>query len=700
MSWKKILNELSFRVSDGIPDLTNEQHLMKLYDVLKEHQWPVEARVELIKNLTESEEWWTKMSPEQQADYIKKHPKSQKAQDAKEKEKEDGEESGSEDKPEVSKLNKELTSDQQKTSDLRDIGEAGAGGQAASQGESRFCSAVDTLDEKEFKKKNKKVINERTSQFKSGEKINGKKRPDKADTEVLDALGYEKPYSDEAYEYLASREVWAEQELERIKAVPKPNVFTKESGFKKDEKAYLTWMRAAYDGALSTQEHINESDMDTSKPSQTIQSTTEIDNKVQADLEQKANDSNLSEEDRKYYQKELKSFKKFRKYHDTYVVGQDKNGRTYIVSVSNKKDSNLNDPQNNTTPAARFEVMKKSYGEKTAQTVTDAIDDGIKKVTTVADQTRKSSSQVEVDDDFAALAEAASPKRMKVMDTKATMVDAKTGKAPRYSSGKPARGAEFSCYLEDKGVSQEDYNKLSRAEKLKVMQQFMGDDDWHGENGTEVSYEPYSKIFIKVGEAMKGSRGYGKAFWEKNPKAEKAKQSNGAKQAEDIKRNEQESVKEAHQDVVDKVTNADKEQGFPKDGKNGPHTQAYVETVMNAMHYNTYIDMDDEDDNKILLQMGVRGAKASHIRGCLAEKSGYDIKNGDREGLKKHLKETCTIEAETGAIVINSKDKDGDKTRIADDTWRTAGTSQKVASGFGDDMKDCVKSKVDKDRSR
>jgi hypothetical protein len=53
MSWKKILNELSFRVSDGVPDLTNEQHLMKLFDVLKEHEWPVEARVELLKNLTE-----------------------------------------------------------------------------------------------------------------------------------------------------------------------------------------------------------------------------------------------------------------------------------------------------------------------------------------------------------------------------------------------------------------------------------------------------------------------------------------------------------------------------------------------------------------------------------------------------------------------------------------------------------------------
>ena len=53
----------------------------------------------------------------------------------------------------------------------------------------------------------------------------------------------------------------------------------------------------------------------------------------------------------------------------------------YIVSISNKKDSNMNDPQNNTTPAKRFEVMKEEFGVKTAQTVTSAIDDGIKKVT-------------------------------------------------------------------------------------------------------------------------------------------------------------------------------------------------------------------------------------------------------------------------------------------------------------------------------
>ena len=52
-NWKKILNELSYRVSTGIPDLTNEQHLMKLWDILKEHNWNIDARVELLKRLDE-----------------------------------------------------------------------------------------------------------------------------------------------------------------------------------------------------------------------------------------------------------------------------------------------------------------------------------------------------------------------------------------------------------------------------------------------------------------------------------------------------------------------------------------------------------------------------------------------------------------------------------------------------------------------
>ena len=53
--WDKILLELSYRVSSGIPDLSNEQHLMKLWDILKEHNWNIDARVELLKNLNEQD---------------------------------------------------------------------------------------------------------------------------------------------------------------------------------------------------------------------------------------------------------------------------------------------------------------------------------------------------------------------------------------------------------------------------------------------------------------------------------------------------------------------------------------------------------------------------------------------------------------------------------------------------------------------
>ena len=68
-----------------------------------------------------------------------------------------------------------------------------------------------------------------------------------------------------------------------------------------------------------------------------------------------------------------------------------------------------------------------------------------------------------------------------------------------------------------------------------------------------------------------------------------------------------------------------------------------------------------------------------------------------KKALKNHLENKTTIDAESGAVVI--KGKNGE-TKLADDTWRTAGTSQKVASGFGEDMRDCIKSAVDTDRKK
>ena len=93
-----------------------------------------------------------------------------------------------------------------------------------------------------------------------------------------------------------------------------------------------------------------DTDLDTSKPNTTMQSETEVDDKVESEIQKKLDEA--SGEDKEYYEKELKSFQKFRKYHDTFTVGQDKKGRLHIVSISNKKGSDLKDPQNNTTPNA------------------------------------------------------------------------------------------------------------------------------------------------------------------------------------------------------------------------------------------------------------------------------------------------------------------------------------------------------------
>ena len=60
-----------------------------------------------------------------------------------------------------------------------------------------------------------------------------------------------------------------------------------------------------------------------------------------------------------------------------------------------------------------------------------------------------------------------------------------------------------------------------------------------------------------------------------------------------------------------------------------------------------------------------------------------------------YLRERCTIDSDSGAVHIEGPDG---KTQLAEDTWRTAGTSQKVASGFGSDVRKCITNKLTTER--
>ena len=530
----------------------------------------------------------------------------------------------------------------------RDMGIAGAGGPVASQGEARYCNAMNTLDVQDFKKQNRDRIDDAKKDIKG--------KLSKYEQDELRSIGLD-PDSDEGLEYAGTREVFADQELERIKGI-KDSVFYKsgKAGFNGDEEAYKEWMRTGYDGALATRKILKEdTDMDISKAMTTMQSEKEIDDKVASDLQKKIDSA--SGEDKKYYQNELDEFQHFREYHDTYVVGQDSKGRTHIVSVSNKKGSDLRDPQNNTTPKKRFELIEQRQGKEVAQKVTTAIEDGIEQVSDTKMSAVKKGNDIKIDNSVIEICD--TPEMKKYMD--------------KLDSNK-----KFQEFVQSKG---KDPSKLSTKEKLQAMQA-------HSKvliaEGAKPAYEPYGKVWTKMGEFTRT-----KNFQGKHPNIDYSSKS--VQTSIDIKQSEKDAVTTAHQNVVDNIIKADG--GPKKPGEdNGPHAQGYVDTVMDAMHFNTYIDGGDK---KMIVQMGIRGAQPSQVRGCLAEQAGFKGDVSDKKGkeaLKDHLRKRCRVDQSNGNILIQDE---GQERTLALDTWRTAGTSQKVASGFGDDMRDCIMSKVD-----
>ena len=133
----------------------------------------------------------------------------------------------------------------------RDMGTAGAGGPVASQGESRYCNTMNTFKNSEFKEKNKESISERKKELESSKKLASEVR-------TAQALGLDSN-SEEFNNYLATREEFAQQELDRIKNIDNSVFYLKgKKGFNSKDEPYLEWMRASYDGTLATQKILDE----------------------------------------------------------------------------------------------------------------------------------------------------------------------------------------------------------------------------------------------------------------------------------------------------------------------------------------------------------------------------------------------------------------------------------------------------------
>ena len=480
----KLVKELSFRV--GIPNIHNKEHQSIMSEILSE--WgEYEVKDTIFEFLTEidddtevtyqNKKGETKKTTYRNAIAADKESPQYKAADAlrnknktkvdepekkdptklgakdfadrpdvkkKKKEEEDGE--GTTDSESIPQSNEQVKNSLEKTqSDLqqkRDMGTAGAGGPVASQGESRYCNTMNTFNESDFKEKNKEKIEERQKGL--------DRKKTAVEVRTAEAIGLD-PNSDEFNNYLATREEFAQQELDRIKNIDNSVFYLKgKKGFNGKDEPYLEWMRASYDGTLATRKILDEdTNMDMSKPNTTIQSETQIDDELESKISKRLENAkkNNNQEDIDYFTKELKSFQKFRKYHDTYTVGQDSEGRMCVVSISNKKGDDLRDPQNNTTPAKRFNIIKERFGEDVAKSVVKSIDNGIELVSDVKKASVKATNLIDIDENFVKVCEL--PQMKKYIDT---LDDNKA----------------FVKYVEDKGKS---YSSLSTEEKLKLMQE-------------------------------------------------------------------------------------------------------------------------------------------------------------------------------------------------------------------------------------
>jgi hypothetical protein len=584
-------------------------------------------------------------------------------------------------KPQPNKLNKtqedirqnlntgdysELDKESDRINALRDEGVAGMGGSIPSYGESRLTRAANEFIGEgfsNFKETNTDAIETEKQNIIANVKTNKRKI-----SEIAKQLG---GVSDEsAIEYIAQRKVWGDLELKRLQSNSKSVWFnTGKQGFGEAEAPFRAWAEASFDGAHATLHTVRtNSKIDDSKPFRTIQSdatTNGADNAIYSHLYDKLKEAKESgnTDDADHYESEIKSFDKLG-FHDTMVVGQDKNGRTTILHITNKKANDLRDMWANTTPEYMLGTIIKQFGKDVSETVVNFANDSIERCKDGKQATNRIFADMEIDENFVKLTE--------------------TEEMRPYME-KLRQNVNFDKFAKANGI---DLQNASNEELLSTSQQYMKTE---AASGKTVGYAVFGKILTKVGEFAQIQK-------MKKKYSDIDLNSESIQLAVKNKNDEKDLVSAVHTDMVNEIGKADAERGFPdKDGNNGPHTEAYIATVLHSMHFDLMVE---NFDGNLAAITGIRDSIPADFRGCLAELSGFkgDIESKEgRTQLNKHLLKQCKINATTGFIEITSPDGN---VSLAEDSWRTSGESKKVEKKLGKDLSECVASKVDNRKNK
>ena len=582
---------------------------------------------------------------------------------------------------------RQLASSNEKLVAARRKGIAGPGGAVASYGEASLTQLATQLNRgglqngmTEFRQQNKEAIDRyRESVNKIANTKNGKKRITAVGTE----LGLDPETDSEAIiEYIASREAYVDAELARLEA-DKEGIFYKKgnSGFGENTQAAREWAIAAFDGAIATSLSMQASTIDSSKPYTVIQSDVRgHDNELLSHLRQNL-ESATTDEDKAHYQKQLDAWE-IAKFHDTMVVGVDGKGRMTVFHVTNKKGNDLKDIWNNTTPAqAMGSLLERFKRADEGMTVTEK--KGFARVTVVmqkavdvcADASNAAirtwaDKNFKIDKPFVDAVQQLRrpPSKKDYVEPLSAWMD---------TAGRGAAAKEFQSWKA--GTGKKDMAKVQRAcssnpkgdnctaARLAAVSNYMKTNP-----KSPPPFEPVGKLLTKVGESELKAGGTSKGSLGLCARA---------------KQLEKDAVATAHKMVVDEIRTSDEKtcKSTPDACKpNGPAARMYLEHVMHSMHFDMMVDNWDEN---LAAVTGIRSSQPTDFRETLRDASSFEgsIDTPEqRAKLRQHIVDNAKIDADSGAIVISSPNGDF---VLVEDSWRTAGTSQKVQKTVGDGVR-------------
>lgn len=574
---------------------------------------------------------------------------------------------------------------QQQTNQRRN-GIAGLGGPVASWGETLFATLTSELKNDSLlavfsRFSNEKSFDNHKNLFMSDGKIKRTPvsliRKQTAQDLGWDSYNDDDPNSREFIaQYLASRESYVDKMAEDARSSDRDHVYF--SGFGGNRNKYEDWLRTSFDGAIRLQGDIRagRTKIDSSNPwfvFQTGDGPNTPNKKLEQLMKQKL-ESATSPEEEVHYQKQIELLEKFN-YADTIAVGQDSGGRLVAVNISNKLNSNLKDPHNSSTPNAQLDQLVKqiesskiSSGEqelmkKSAGRVRKFVEKTMGSLSDLKSRSTKFVSQnVEITDQLVRLADS---------EALESRMDKISDQAWQTKKG------SFGNWLakQDPPMHRENFDKLKTRQKLELAKAYMV------ENPTR-AYATFTRAFIKMGEEAK------KSEWSKfggDPHDE-------LKSVVDAKTQEAESIEKSYSGVVSFLERSDEkiksQYPWPEDS-NGPHTQTYIQSVLNNLHLDKYITNYDED---VRLAIGAHSINPKQMRETLASMVGLGELDLDSEGGKneliRHVLEKSKIDSSTGGIIL--KTETGDCV-IANDVYRTAGAGGKVSTGLGECFREALR---------